>query len=83
MVSSLSAESLSDSLDKAISSISNCIIRRLISSISPGIESISVLIVAEASSTKSIALSGKNLSEMYLCDKVAAAINAESWILTP
>ena len=67
----------------AVSSISNCIIFLEISSSTVGIESISVLIIAHASSTKSIALSGKNLSEIYLCDSVAAAINSLSDILTP
>ena len=53
------------------------------SSISAGMESISVLISAHASSTRSIALSGRNLSEIYLCERVAAAIRAASCILTP
>ena len=48
-----------------------------------GIESISVLTIALASSIKSIALSGKNLSVIYLSDKVAAAITALSVILIP
>ncbi len=50
---------------------------------SVGIESISVLIIAHASSIKSIALSGKNLSEIYLLESVAAAIIAWSCIFTP
>ena len=54
--------SLSVSLDSASSSISSCIILCDISSISVGIEYISVLIRAHASSIRSIALSGKNLS---------------------
>ena len=47
-----------------------------------GGEFISTLIVAQASSTKSIALSGKNRSVIYRLDKVAAATNAVSWIRT-
>ena len=39
--------------------------------------------VAQASSTKSIALSGKNLSVIYRSDKVAAATKALSLIVTP
>ena len=46
----------------AASSISCCIIFREISSNSAGIESISVRMVAQASSTRSMALSGKNRS---------------------
>ena len=46
--------------------------------LSDGIDSISVLMSAHASSTRSIALSGRNLSEIYLSDSVAAAISAES-----
>ena len=37
----------------------------------------------QASSIKSIALSGKNLSVIYLCDNVAAATIALSLISTP
>ena len=46
-------------------------------------ESSSVLIRAHASSTRSIALSGRNLSDMYLLEKVAALTSALSVILTP
>ena len=67
----------------AFSSISSCIILRDISSISAGIDCISVFIIAHASSTRSIALSGKNLSLIYRLERVAAAINALSWIFTP
>ena len=52
------------SLFKAVSSISYCIIFLEISSNSVGIDSISVFIIAHASSIKSIALSGKNLSDI-------------------
>ena len=52
------------SLFKAVSSISYCIIFLEISSNSVGIDSISVFIMAHASSIKSIALSGKNLSDI-------------------
>ena len=48
-----------------------------------GIDSISVFIILQASSIRSIALSGKNLSEIYLCDKVLAVIIALSLISTP
>ena len=74
---------LSFSFFRAVSSICNCITFLLSSSNSAGIESISVLIRAQASSTKSIALSGKNLSLMYLFDKTAADTKAESVIFTP
>ena len=66
--SSLSLLRLSVSFLRAASSISSCIIFLLFSSSSAGIESSSVLIIAHASSTRSIALSGRNLSEMYLSD---------------
>ena len=56
---------------------------RLISSSSCGMLSISVRIIAHASSIRSIALSGRNLSVMYLLERVAAAIIALSWIFTP
>ena len=77
------SESLSVSFESAADSISSCIIFLDISSISVGIEFISVFIKAQASSTKSIALSGKNLSEIYLFDSTAALISAESCIFTP
>ena len=80
---SLSLLKLSVSFFKAASSISICITLRLNSSSSVGMESISVLIRAQASSTKSIALSGRNLSVIYLSDKTAALTKAPSWILTP
>ena len=48
-----------------------------------GTESIWTRIVAQASSTKSMALSGKNLSVIYLLDNVAADTKALSWIVTP
>ena len=49
---------------RAVSSISICMILRFSSSISAGIESSSVLTNAHASSTRSIALSGRKRSEM-------------------
>ena len=58
-------------------------ILRVSSSSSTGTESSCILIVAHASSTKSIALSGKNLSVIYLSDNVAAATKALSLIVTP
>ena len=74
---------MSVSFLRAASSISSCMIFLEISSISDGMESISVLIIAQASSTRSMALSGRNLSEMYLSESTAAAISALSVILTP
>ena len=53
------------------------------SSMSAGMESISVRIRAQASSTRSMALSGRKRSEMYLSDSVAAATRALSWMRTP
>ena len=61
---SRSFEASSLSFFSACSSISSCIIFRRISSSGAGIDSISVRSLAAASSTKSIALSGKNLSEI-------------------
>lgn len=59
-------------------------IRRDISSISVGMEFISVFMSAQASSTRSMALSGKgNLSLIYLSESVAAAMSALSCIFTP
>ena len=58
-------------------------IRLLNSSNSVGMESSSVLIKAHASSTKSIALSGRKRSEIYLLDNTAADTNAPSVIFTP
>ena len=68
---------------KASRSISNWIFWRNITSISSGIESISIRRADAASSIKSIALSGKNLSVIYLSESWAAAIKALSRILTP
>ena len=68
---------------KACLSISRLIIFLVSSSSSTGIDSSCILIVAQASSTKSMALSGKNLSVIYLSDKVAAETKALSFIVTP
>ena len=57
-----SRESWSSSFLRAISSISCCMILRRRSSSSAGIESISVRIIAQASSTRSMALSGRKRS---------------------
>ena len=73
----------SSSFFSASSSISSCITRRLSSSSSVGMESSSVLISAQASSTRSMALSGSKRSEIYRFDKVAAATSALSVIFTP
>ena len=64
-------------------SISSCLIFLLNSSSSVGVDSISTLIIAQASSTRSIALSGRNLLVIYLLDKLTAATKALSVILTP
>ena len=53
------------------------------SSISCGEESISMRRRDAASSTKSMALSGRNREVMYRSDRVAAATRAESWMRTP
>ena len=63
-VSSRSLESLSSSFFSAAWAISCWMILRFNSSSSIGIESISVRIIAQASSTRSMALSGKNRSEI-------------------
>ncbi len=68
---------------RAASSISSRITRRVSSSSSAGIESISVRSMAQASSTRSIALSGRNRSEMYRWLRTTAATIALSWIFTP
>ena len=81
--SSLALEPLSSSFMRACFSISSCMILREISSSSDGMLSISVLILAAASSIRSMALSGRNLSVMYLSESVAHAIRALSVILTP
>ena len=54
--------SWSSSFFRAISSISSCMMRRRMSSSSLGMESISVRIMAQASSTRSMALSGRKRS---------------------
>ena len=68
---------------RACFSISSLIIFLVKVSSSVGTESIWTLIVAQASSIKSIALSGRNLSVIYLFERVAAATNALSFIETP
>ena len=55
----------------------------LTSSSSEGMESISVRIMAQASSTRSMALSGRKRSVMYRLERVAAAMSAPSVIFTP
>ncbi len=52
-------------------------------SISVGTEPSSIARRLEASSTRSIALSGRNRSVMYREESLAAATRAESLILTP
>ena len=82
-LASFSLDASSVSLFNASSSICNCMILRRNFSIGSGIDSISVRSLAAASSTKSIALSGRNLSEIYLSDNTAAETSALSRILTP
>src|SRR5207245_7222737 len=64
-------------------SISSWRIRRMRSSNGVGMLSISIRRRDAASSTRSIALSGRNRSRMYRLDKVAAATSAASLIRTP
>ena len=73
----------SSSFFSAASSISSCMIFLVISSTSAGMESNSVLIIAQASSTRSIALSGRKRSVIYRLESTAALTNAPSEILTP
>ena len=63
-------------------SISNCLIRRDISSKASGTESTSMRSFAAASSIKSMALSGRNRSVIYRSDNCTAAMIASSLILT-
>ena len=81
--SNFSSVALSFSFFNASNSISSCNSLLVTSSSSVGIEFLSVFIFADASSIRSIALSGKNLSLMYLSLRVAAAIIALSVILIP
>ena len=67
-------DQVKDFIVKGVSAIALC----PCDSNSSGMLSISVRNFAAASSIKSIALSGKNLSEIYRCDKFAAATNAPS-----
>src|SRR2546426_55792 len=64
-------------------SISSWRIRRMRSSSGVGMLSISIRRRDAASSTRSIALSGRNRSRMYRLDNVAAATSATSLIRTP
>mmetsp|Transcript_1660 Transcript_1660/g.5082 ORF Transcript_1660/g.5082 Transcript_1660/m.5082 type:complete len:263 (-) Transcript_1660:983-1771(-) len=78
------AEAIAEpSLDKDKISICNLIISRSIASKAVGFEVISIFNFAADSSTKSMALSGRYLSAMYLSDKLAASTNAASEIETP
>ncbi len=71
------------SLARAAASICMRVSVREASSISVGIESISMRSRDAASSTRSIALSGRNRSLMYRSESVAAEINASSVMRTP
>ena len=57
--------------------------RRWTTSISVGIESISMRSLLADSSTRSIALSGRKRLVRYRLDSTAAATSAESWMRTP
>jgi hypothetical protein len=76
-------EAASVSFLSASRSIFSWVMRRSSSSISSGFESISIRIRLAASSIRSIALSGRWRSVMYLLDKVAAATIALSVMRTP
>ena len=80
---SLSFASCESSFSRACFSISSCLSFLSSSSSSIGMLSISILSLAEASSIRSMALSGRNLSVIYRFDSTAAAIRAESLTLTP
>ena len=82
-LASLSLDALSFSFFRASLSISIWVIFLCISSISAGMLSISILNLEVASSIRSMALSGRNRSVIYLWESVAAATRAESFILTP
>ena len=73
----------SSSFFRAASSISIWMILRETTSSSVGMESISVRMRAQPSSMRSMALSGRNRSEIYRWERVAAAMMAASVILTP
>ena len=81
--SNLSWEDWSFSFFKTFLSIFNWIILLSVSSKASGFESISILFRLAASSIKSIALSGKNLSFIYLDDKCTDANRALSEIVIP
>ena len=74
---------LSFSFINACRSISACMIWRSTTSISTGMLSSSILSRDAASSTRSTALSGRNRSEIYRCERFAAATNAASWMRMP
>ena len=66
------------SFESATFSICNCMMRRSTTSISVGIESISIRNLLAASSIRSIALSGKNRLVRYRLESIAALTNALS-----
>ena len=71
------------SFASAAFSISSWRMRRSTTSISNGMESISIRSRDAASSTRSIALSGSWRPVMYRCESTAAATSAASWMRTP
>mmetsp|Transcript_76619 Transcript_76619/g.212067 ORF Transcript_76619/g.212067 Transcript_76619/m.212067 type:complete len:291 (+) Transcript_76619:1155-2027(+) len=78
-----SAEALSFSFARALTSTSSSMRFRSMRSSSSGCEASCTRMPAQASSTRSTALSGRNRVVMYLSDSVAAATRAASWISTP
>ena len=78
-----SAEAGSVSLASAIRSISSWRSRRVTTSSSVGMESISMRRRLAASSIRSMALSGRNRPVTYRSDSTAAATSAASWMRTP
>ena len=67
----------------ATRSNSSCATRRCATSTSVGIESTSMRSMLAASSTRSMALSGRKRSETYRSDRLAAATSATSAMRTP
>mmetsp|Transcript_27147 Transcript_27147/g.52912 ORF Transcript_27147/g.52912 Transcript_27147/m.52912 type:complete len:329 (-) Transcript_27147:239-1225(-) len=83
MVSSRTLACLVSSLARLRRSISSFITLRSIRSTLSGLLVISTRSLAALSSIRSMALSGRNLSAMYLSLRTAAATSAESWMRTP
>ena len=82
-LASRSRDTSSFSLRSAARSISSWRARRSSTSTSVGMESISMRSREAASSTRSMALSGRNRPVTYRSESTAAATRAESWMRTP